>query len=153
MEPSPEREPQSVREAVEIAATRCPNLVFTQSAYESADESQFSSPKDVLADLLLLQDVALEWASGTMSGDFRNAFNGRHSNFRSGISQTAATQYGADYTVTYDGQSVQLGPHLCRGGVGAPPTILRIYWYKDDAGKKLVVGHVGRKLRDESNPN
>lgn len=153
VEPPREREPETVREAVEIAASRCPDLVFTQSAYESADESQFGSPKDVLGDLLLLQDVAQQWASGTMGGDFRNAFDGRHSNFRSGISQTAATQYGSDYTVSYNGTTVQMGPHLCRGGVGAPPTILRIYWYKDDATKKLVVGHVGRKLRDESNPN
>lgn len=76
-----------------------------------------------------------------------------HSNFRSGISQTAATQYGGDYTIAYGGKFVQMGPHLCRGGVGAPPTILRIYWYKDDVNKKLVVGHVGRKLRDDSNTN
>jgi hypothetical protein len=150
---APGRVPETVREAVEIAASRCPDLLFTQSAYESAEESQFNSPTDVLSDLLLLQDVASQWAKGGMNGDFRNAFDGRHSNFRSGISQTAATQYGSDYTISYLGQLVQMGPHLCRGGVGAPPTILRIYWFKDDANKKLVVGHVGRKLRDESNPN
>ena len=146
-----DRMPTTVREAVEIASERCPDLIFTQSAFESAEESQFNSPEDVLGDLLLLQDVAAQWAAGTMNGDFRNAFSGRHSNFRSGISQTASTQYSGDYTINCGGRIVQLGPHLCRGGVGAPSTILRIYWFKDDEHKNLVVGHVSKKLRDVSN--
>ena len=78
-----------------------------------------------------------------------------HQADRLALTVTPASRAGErrQYTVSYNGTSVQMGPHLCRGGVGAPPTILRIYWYKDDATKKLVVGHVGRKLRDESNPN
>jgi hypothetical protein len=146
-------EPQSVLEAVERAASSCEHLVFAQSAYESAEESQFAHPDQVLDDLELLNEVAGEWVTGAMNGDFRQAFEGRHPNFRSGISQTASTQYRGDYEISYGDQTVLMGPHLCRGGVGAPPTILRIYWYKDDVGKKLVVGHVGRKLRDTSNKN
>lgn len=146
-------EPQSVLEAVEQAASSCEHLVFTQAAYESAEESQFAHPDQVLDDLELLNCVAGEWVTGAMNGDFRQAFEGRHPNFRSGISQTASTQYRSDYEINYGNQTVLLGPHLCRGGVGAPPTILRIYWYKDDEGQKLVVGHVGRKLRDVSNRN
>jgi hypothetical protein len=56
-------------------------------------------------------------------------------------------------TGAYGGKFVQMGPHLYRGGVGARPTILQIYWYKGDINKKLVVGHVRRKLRDDSNSN
>jgi hypothetical protein len=151
--PTSYTEPTSVREAVDSAAETAKHVIFTQSALESADESQFSKPLQVLEDLLLLDKVAGEWASGVMRGDFRQAFEGRHGQFRGGISQTAATEYRKDYEVTYNGETVMLGPHLCRGGVGAPSTILRIYWYKDDSTKKLVVGHVGRKLRDVSNRN
>lgn len=142
----------TVRDAVDVAAGRCSHLIFLQSAFESADGSQFANPQQVLEDLLLLDDVAGQWAAGTMGGDFRTAFNGRHDGFRSGISQIASTKYRQDYQVSYDGKSELMGPHL-RRGVGAPPTILRIYWVKDDDAGKLVVGHVGRKLRDDSNKN
>jgi hypothetical protein len=45
-----------------------------------------------------------------------------------------------------------LGPHFARG-IGSPNDILRIYWAVDDETKKLIVGHVGRKLRDDGNRN
>lgn len=144
--------PTTVREAVEIAASCCPDLVFTQSAYESANESLYSSPEQVLADLRVLQEVAHRWATDSMAGDFRTEFESRPVTFRSGVSQTALSTYEADYAITYKAQKVMLSPHL-RRGVGAPPTILRIYWFKDDENRKLVVGHVGRKLRDDSNRN
>jgi hypothetical protein len=45
-----------------------------------------------------------------------------------------------------------LGPHLVRG-VGAVASILRIYMHFDNERQRIVVGHVGRKLRDDSNRN
>jgi len=144
--------PTSVFEAVEMAAAGCPDLRILQSAYESASASQYPDPAQVLSDLLLLGEVATMWASNTMGGDFRIAFRQRHSGFRPNISEFAATKYAEDYTIRYDGKSELMGPHL-RRGVGPPPTILGIYWFKDDDLQKLVVGHVGRKLRDESNKN
>lgn len=151
-EPAEEHVPTTVVEAVEIAEACCPDLVFTQSAYESAHESQYENAQQVLDDLRVLQQVAHLWASGAMNGDFKTEFESRPVTFRSGVSQTAHSTYQADYAITYRGQKVLMGPHL-RRGVGAPSTILRIYWYKDDEDKKLVVGHVGRKLRDDSNRN
>lgn len=147
-----DRIPTTVREAVEIAASCCPDLFFTQSAYESASESLYSGPEQVLADLRVLQEVAHLWATDSMTGDFRAEFDSRPVTYRPGVSQTALSTYESDYAITYKGQKAMLGPHL-RRGVGAPPTILRIYWYKDDESRKLVVGHVGRKLRDDSNRN
>jgi hypothetical protein len=147
-----DRIPTTVREAVEIAASCCPDLFFTQSAYESASESLYSGPEQVLADLRVLQEVAHLWATDSMTGDFRAEFDSRPVTYRPGVSQTALSTYESDYAITYKGRKAMLGPHL-RRGVGAPPTILRIYWYKDDESRKLVVGHVGRKLRDDSNRN
>jgi hypothetical protein len=150
--PVEDRIPTTVREAVEIAASCCPDLFFTQSAYESASESLYNGPEQVLADLRVLQEVAHRWATDSMQGDFRAEFDSRPVTYRPGVSQTALSTYESDYAITYKGQKAMLGPHL-RRGVGAPPTILRIYWYKDDESRKLVVGHVGRKLRDDSNRN
>lgn len=151
-EPADDGVPSSVVQAVELAAACCPDLVFTQSAYESAGESQYENPQQVLADLRVLQEVAHLWAGNQMAGDFRTEFESRPVTFRPGVSQTAHSMYESDYAITYNGQKVLMGPHL-RRGVGAPPTILRIYWYKDDEDRKLVVGHVGKKLRDDSNRN
>jgi hypothetical protein len=144
--------PNSVLGAVEAAAQQCSNLRFLQSAFESAAESQYSDPALVLSDLLLLDEIATMWVQGTMGADFRTVFRERHNGFRADISTTAATRYAEDYAIRYDGKTEQMGPHL-RRGVGPPPTILGIYWFKDDDLKKLVIGHVGRKLRDDSNKN
>lgn len=145
-------EPLTVRQAVDQAASRCDHLTFLQSAFESADESQYGDPPQVLADLLVLDEVAKMWVEGSMNTDFRTVFKDRHTGFRGDISQTAATKYADDYTIRYGGRTELMGPHL-RRGVGPPPTILGIYWFKDDDAKRLVVGHVGRKLRDDSNRN
>jgi hypothetical protein len=45
-----------------------------------------------------------------------------------------------------------LGPHFAHD-VGSPSEILRIYWYADPDERVFVIGHVGRKLRDDSNRN
>lgn len=144
--------PATVLEAVQRASQSCPHLVFTQSAFNSAEQSQYESPETVLADLLLLEEIAQLWADGELSGGFRQAFAERHPGFRADISQTAATMYRGDYLIDYNGGSVTMGPHL-RRGVGPPTTILGIYWYRDDDNKVLVVGHVGKKLRDQGNRN
>ena len=144
--------PASVLEAVEIAAERCSNLRILQSAFESAAASQYTDPELVLADLVLLDEVAAMWVADELNADFRTEFKNRHGGFRADVSDTAGTRYSEDYTISYDGKTALMGPHL-RRGKGPPAKILGIYWFKDDALKKLVVGHVGRKLRDESNKN
>ncbi len=44
-----------------------------------------------------------------------------------------------------------LGPHLAWGN--SPDNALRIYLYLDRDNRAFVVGHVGRHLRDTSNPH
>jgi len=68
-----------------------------------------------------------------------------------GIGESAETKYRSDYEIKIGNQKVLMGPHL-RRCTGSPVEILRIYWYVDDATKQIFVGHVGRKLRDQSNP-
>jgi hypothetical protein len=102
--------------------------------------------------LLLIEDIAASWAAGILGTDFRTAFQSRTNAFRSGISQTAETRYRHDYEREYRGSKLLLGPHFARG-IGPPTEILRIYWAVDDEERRLVVGHVGRKLRDVGNRN
>lgn len=148
-----EEEPDSVRHAVELAASSCPHLEFLPEAFSSAGASEFKRPRQVLDDLRALERVAGLWARDELgAGGFEAALvEAGVSGFRSGISSTAQTQYAKDYERDRDGSVIMLGPHIARG-VGAPAAIMRIYWYVDADSKVLVVGHVGRKLRDDSNP-
>ncbi len=141
----------SITEAVERAETQCPNLVFLPEAYRSAEESQYPDPDRVLQDLVTLNTIVAEWQTGGLAGGFKETM-ARHgiSGYRDGISQVAATKYETDYRRTYLDQQVLLGPHIAHG-TGAPRSIMRLYWYVDNENKTLVVGHVGRKLRDDSN--
>lgn len=147
------QEPESVGHAVELAAAVCPHLEFLPEAHSSAAASEFKRPQQVLDDLRALDRVADAWARGQLGGGgFEGALvEAGVSGFRSGISVTAQTQYATDYERTYQGAKIMLGPHIARG-VGAPSAIMRIYWYADTEARVLVVGHVGRKLRDDSNP-
>jgi hypothetical protein len=66
------------------------------------------------------------------------------------VSFTATSKYVTDYERLYLDDRVMLGPHLAHG-TGAATKIMRIYWYADTTNRVLVIGHVGRKLRDSSN--
>ncbi|MFZ2504087.1 MAG: hypothetical protein WAW88_15620, partial [Nocardioides sp.] len=148
----PDPAPDTVLDAVKQAAALCTQLEILPEAYTSARGSEYPAPQRVLEDLLALDKVARDWSRNALpSGGFEEAFiQANISCFRSGISSTARQQYGKDYERSYKGETIMLGPHLARG-VGAVTTILRIYWYLDAETRTFVVGHVGCKLRDESN--
>ena len=145
-----ETEVATIEEAVVLAAKEAENVVFLPGAYRSAQESQYPNPAHVLADLRALNRVAKKWSDGNLGGDFRSAFEQEPVKFRPFVSDTAIRKYGVDYEIEVGGRRVHMGPHL-RRGVGPPNTILRIYWYVDEDTKQIFVGHVGRKLRDDSN--
>jgi hypothetical protein len=140
----------TVEDAVKLASEEVTNVVFLPSAYASARESRYPDAAQVLRDLCALGRVAARWAAGELPSGFKGGFAEEPVTYRDGISQTAATKYRSDYEIEYAGATVLMGPHL-RRGIGAPEAILRIYWYRDDLAKQLVVGHVGRKLRDKKN--
>lgn len=151
LEQAPQEMPvTTVEQAVRRAKDTCPNLVILDEALGSATESRYRNPEQVLEDLRMIDEVAGLWRADQLDGDFRAAFAARTSAFRNGISDTAANMFPADYRRTHEGETIMLGPHLARG-VGAPNEILRIYWYPDPDTRRFVVGHVGRKLRDDSN--
>lgn len=140
----------SVEDAVKLASNELSHVVFLPSAYAAAREAKFPHSGQVLRDLQALGRVAEKWAAGELTGGFKAGFAQEPVTYREGISQTASTKYKSDYEIDYAGATVMMGPHL-RRGIGSPEAILRIYWYIDDATRQLVVGHVGRKLRDKKN--
>ena len=146
-----ERVPASALEAVEIATETCPHLVFLPEAFDSARESQYPSPAQVLTDLRAIERVGELWESDEVPSGLVPAFVSQLGGaYRTGISDHARDKFGADYVREYEGERVVLGPHVARG-TGSPASILRIYWYTDTTRHRFVVGHIGRKLRDAGN--
>lgn len=147
-----EASPRSVLEAVERARSEARATVYLDEAFESAGASEYGDPQRVFDDLRLIDEVARDWAAGDLAAGPTVALTQRSSAFRRDISQTAKTTYGTDYERVWNDETVMLGPHL-RRGVGSVASILRIYMYMDTSQHKIVIGHVGRKLRDDSNRN
>ncbi len=143
-------EPRNVLEATELASRLAVELgapvVFAKRAFKSARRSQFARPGEVLRLLELLIDAAVAWKSGTLPS-WKDALG---ADYRADVSTTALGLFPSDYNIQHDGFAYQLGPHF-RVGTGPPNRILRIYWALDPSSRTIVVGHVGRKLRDTSN--
>jgi uncharacterized protein YdcH (DUF465 family) len=143
---------ESVVEAVRRAQEDSSSCIYLPEALESAKESGYKNAENVYSDLMLIEDLAREWAQDALPNGPHAAFKERFSTYRDGIGQTATTRYRTDYERSLDGKPIMLGPHI-RKGVGAVTNILRIYMYFDSANQRIVIGHVGRKLRDSSNRN
>jgi hypothetical protein len=142
---------RSLADAVRAASERCSHLVFLDEAFTSAAKSPFRRPHDVYRDLVTLDEIVDDWRADALpTGGFIAACVGRGLAMKTGISQTAQTRYRDDYVRTVDGQQVMLGPHLCWGN-GPPERHCRAYLWLDRSERRVVVGWVGRHLRDAHN--
>ena len=142
-----------MRAAVERAEALCPHLVFTESAFDSAQNSPFEDPGAILEALMTLEELAaMEAQPNGIGKGLSEAALELGLQWRGGISQTAATRYEQDYSCRWDGETILLGPHVCLGSGSGAGKIARIYLYRHESenpeDRRYVVGHVGRKLRD-----
>lgn len=139
--------PQSVSEAVEHARTSAKNLVFLQSAYQSAADSPFKNVGRVLEALEAIEEVASVWATtlktGKSGGSLRQLFKKRGFEYADDISQTSKGKWKGEYTATYNGQTIDVSPHITIGAKQAD-TCISIHWGWDKEEVKAVVAHVGR---------
>jgi hypothetical protein len=142
-----EREPASVRDAVDFAVHDCPNLLFLDSSRSSADDSPFKRPQEIYEALSMMDKVASVWARNRGRGDLRQMLRDeglgkRVSNF---ISQTSKGKWSDDYTFNYDGKPQLFEWHVTLGA-GSADTCASIHFLPDAALGKLVIAHVGRHL-------
>ncbi|CAA9535759.1 MAG: hypothetical protein AVDCRST_MAG85-4099, partial [uncultured Solirubrobacteraceae bacterium] len=151
-EQAAEEDPKSVLEAVRIAADTCPNLVFTESAFESAADSPYRRPAEILDALRTLDPLAERYKAGQMGTSLGQIAQEAGLTWRAGVSELARTRWAKDYVVTHEGQSLDLGPHLALGSGSGAGLIARIYLHLADGNgsvpRGIYVGHVGRHLPD-----
>jgi hypothetical protein len=93
--------------------------------------------------LLELNNLAARLRRGDIEPHLFNTYCLEKFNFAPSVSENAAQKYGADYTIVRNGVPMLLGPHIrCSDA--------RIYFLVDSTQRRVVVGHVGRHLRDQS---
>lgn len=138
--------PESVIEAVRVARERCRHLLFLEESFTSAAVSTYDDPERVLANLLLMEQIGDDWVSGELTDGPHEAFQQRCSGYH-GALHGAQLPNVEQYVRSYEGRRITLGPHIARGH-GADKSILRIYWYLDEARKRIVIGHVGGLIRE-----
>lgn len=139
--------PNSVLEAVRIADARPTNVRFLPSAHASAAESPYRHPERVLQALTAIEEVASIWAesvdSGKPGGSLRQLFKKRGFDYADDVSQTSRGKWGSEYVADYNGQQLDISPHITIGAK-QPDSCLSIHWAWNKAEKAAVVAHVGR---------
>lgn len=120
-----------------------------ESAVKSAAKSACTRRREVLMLLLTIRDLgeALFTRGGT-GKPIGEWFAERGYEYAAGDSEATGTRFGAERTVTVNGQSVQMSEHVTL----FPNTnqCVSVYWWRDDAYRRLVVGYVGPHLRTVS---
>jgi hypothetical protein len=149
----PEAPPASVAEAVQRAAERASHLVFTDAAHEAAADSPYRRPADVLDTLMRLDELAGLYADPEGFGrSLGQAAEELGLSWRQNVSELARSRKPHLYTVTHDGERLELGPHVAIGSGSGAGFIARIYLHvadgSGDVPRGLYVGHVGRHLPD-----
>jgi hypothetical protein len=149
----PQAPPATVAEAVERAAAQAHHLVFTRAAHEAAADSPYRRPADVLDTLLRLDELAALYADPDGFGrSLSQAADELGLTWRQNVSELARSRKPHAYTVTHDGERLELGPHVAIGSGSGAGFIARIYLHvadgSGDVPRGLYVGHVGRHLPD-----
>ena len=147
-----DEEPTSVLEAVRIAREALPHLVFTESAEESAADSPFRRPQEILETLRKLDRLGELYADPDGFGSsLLQAAQELGLQWRTGVSELARNRWPNAYTVSFDGESLDLGPHIAIGSGSGAGFVARIYLHVADGSsvpRGIYIGHVGRHLPD-----
>ena len=135
------------------AAAQSQHLVFTDAAHETAADSPYRRPADVLDALLRLDELAGLYADPEGFGrSLGQAAEDLGLTWRQNVSELARSRKPHAYSVTYDGERLELGPHVALGSGSGAGFIARIYLHVADGSgdipRGLYVGHVGRHLPD-----
>lgn len=120
-------------------------LDFHQDVENRLGNTQFppATNQRIFASLLELNNLAARLRRGDIEPHLFNTYCSEKFNFAPSVGDNAVNKFGGDYTITWNGAPVQLGPHIrCNEA--------RIYFYVDSGERRVVIGHVGGHLRDKT---
>jgi hypothetical protein len=138
--------------AVDRAAAAARHLVFTAAARESAGDSPYRRPAEILDALEKLDELAGRYVAGEMGASPAQVATELGLTWRQNVSEIARSRNPHAYAVTHDGHRLELGPHVALGSGSGAGFIARIYLHvadgSGDVPRGIYVGHVGRHLPD-----
>lgn len=137
----PERVLRRVLDAVNRARTECTHLEFARAAFETADHLHGPNPRDILHDLKALDAAVAAWRSDAFPSAGLTSYLRDTSglDYVARVGEDTIHRHGAWYTVTHNGESLHIGPHL---RAGKNRTLNRIYLHVDTQKRRIVVGKI-----------
>jgi len=149
-----ESPPATVAEAVERAVALCSHLVFLPEAIESARRSPYRRPYEMLNELLVLEEVAAQWAQPDGIGRSLSAAAADRGIDTWGRATRVGGAIGRQYERNWNGSRIRLEEHVRVGTGSGAQFCARIYFHKHDPGdfaaRRFVIGHVGAHLDDST---
>jgi len=139
-----------VAAAYRLAREEAPsNVVFLPEVDDSvAAFSSYKLPRRLYEALTAVNEVATAWADNELSTGFGEFFASRGYEYSKSNPAATAKKTRKSYQRRVDGELMTMEPHLKVDQSTSPDQCLRIYWWRDDSARRLVVGHVGRHLPD-----
>lgn len=149
-EPTADLDQLTVAEAFRLAVDEAgKHVTYLPPATDSVEEfASYKVPRRLYEALTSISDAADAWQAGTLGPGFGQFFADRGYDFSQNNPAASDRRTKAQYVRTYNGRKVSMEPHLKVDQATSPDQCLRVYWYRDDDGKLLVIGHVGRHLPD-----
>ncbi len=146
---NPLDEPPDVAAAVEIAHGSCPHLEFLASAFQSAAESRFRRPDDILERLKQLNELGGALANGQVAEAQLVGWLTTRNVDVSEESVDTMRRYGDERLFrSTSGELIEMQLHIkLRGGQRGADAYGRIYFRWNAERGRIQVGHVGRHLR------
>jgi hypothetical protein len=140
----------SLEDAFKLAvAESSSHVAYLPSAASSVEAFDgYKSPRRLYEALTAISDAAEAWHQGTLGIGFGQFFADRGYEFSKNNPSALAKKTKSHYQRQYNGDSVLMEPHLKVDQSTTPDQCLRVYWYRDDTARRLVIGHVGRHLPD-----
>jgi hypothetical protein len=137
----------SMPDVLRQAKATCTDLQFHPDLDDTIQEFQYPDPTKVLMDLLKLNAVAKKWITNQIPmSSFAIECSIKGLVYTPNVSQTARQKYGEDYTFMWNGKEHLAGDHLSRG---KHANHCRIYFFRDQESREVVICHIGRHLRDK----
>ena len=129
-------------------------IAFHPRAFASAEEAPYGgSLEEAYRALSDIATIARSYHEGVIGKDPKSAFAEKGWEYRTDISDGAAGHNRSAYYLPWPpgaGEMRRLGPHIGVGGRGNAADTLRIYWFRDSAKRRYVIGHIGRHLPDST---
>jgi hypothetical protein len=141
---SPE-EWNDLRRVVSRAMTTFKNIVFHENVLDRLGKTQFNpvTHRRIFENLLELNNIAARLQRGDIAPHVLHTYCMDRFNYAPSVSDNAIQKFPEDYTIRWNDKDVLIGPHLRIGDA-------RIHLYHDVATNTIVIGHIGRHLRDKS---